>query len=190
MPQDQKIETSEPLHIIEVNFDEARDFYEAKTDGTPKKLSTNREAQGRELGRFKNDGTLITVSYVHRRKEMDDGRVFNNYYYYGGTPVAASNGHDADDGITRVRSTAAEKTPAEAWRIALSVGTERAVQLAPHMEGKKGFIEIWALGYEFAKRIFLTPPPKADELDPLPVGGGRGAYDESGAIGDDDDIPF
>ena len=186
---DQKIEESEPLHITKVDYIEDRDFYEAQTDGTPKKLSTNREAQGRELGRFKNEGTLIKVSYVHRHKVLDDGRAFDNYYYYGGTPVAASNGHD-DDGITRVKQTAAEKSPGEAWRIALSVGSERAVQLAPHMEGKVGFVQIWALSYEFAKRIYLTKPPSPDELDPLPVGGGQGAYDDPTVPPDDDEIPF
>jgi len=186
---DQKIEESEPLHITQVDYIEERDFYEARTDGFPKKLSTNREAQGRELGRFKSDGALITVNYVHKHKVLDDGRAFDNYYYYGGTPVAASNGHD-DDGITRVKQTAAEKTPAEAWRIALSVGSERAVQLAPHLEGRKGFVEIWALSYEFAKRIFLTPPPDPNDLDPLPVGGGAGAYDDPTAPPDDDEIPF
>ena len=163
---DQKIEESDPLHITQVDYVEERDFYEAKTDGFPKKLATNREAQGRELGRFKTEGALIKVSYVHRHKVLDDGRAFDNYYYYGGTPVASTNGADADDGITRVRQTAAEKTPAEAWRIALSVGTERAVQLAPHITTRPGeqlgFVQVWALGYEFAKRIFLTPPPKSD----------------------------
>jgi len=186
---DQKIEESEPLHITQVDYDEGRDFYEAKTDGFPKKLSTNREAQGKELGRFKANGALITVNYVHKHKVLDDGRAFDNYYYYGGT-IAETNGSGGDDGITRVRSTAAEKSPGEAWRIALSVGSERAVQLAPHMEGKKGFVEIWALSYEFAKRIYLTKPPSPDELDPLPVGGTAGAYDDPTLPDDDDQIPF
>jgi hypothetical protein len=175
--EQQKIETSEPLHITQVDYREDRDFYEARTDGFPKTLSTNREAQGKELGRFKVEGALITVNYSHKHKVLDDGRAFDNYYYYGGTPV--QNGADASDGITRVKPTAAEKTPAEAWRIALSVGSERAVALAPHLDQKVDFTVIWALAYEFGKRIFLTPPPAEDALEPLaPVSD------------DEDDIPF
>jgi hypothetical protein len=186
----QATQESEPLHIIEVTHDEVRDFYDATTDGFPKKLATNRAPQGRELGRFKAEGTLITVDYVHKHKVLDDGRAFDNYYYFGGRPAETSNGKP-DDGITRVRSTAAEKTPAEAWRIALSVGSERAVTLAPHLpQGKADFPFIWALSYEFAKRIYLTPPPEPDSLDPLPMGGGAGAYDDPTVPLDDDDIPF
>src|SRR5215469_3143158 len=138
MPE-QKIETSDPLRITGVEHNEDTGFFKAETDGFPKTLQTNRDAQGRELGRFKVEGTRIIASYVHKHKVLDDGRAFDNYYYYGGSPAAEQNGSD-DDGITRVKQTAAEKTPAEAWRIALSVGTERAVALAPLLPaGKQDF---------------------------------------------------
>ena len=181
---DPKIETSDPLRITGVEENEDTGWFKAETDGFPKTLQTNRDPQGREMGRFKVEGTRIIVSYVHKHKVLDDGRAFDNYYYYGGSPAAEQNGSD-DDGITRVKQTAAEKTPAEAWRIALSVGSERAVALAPSLpQGKADFVTIWALSYEFAKRIFLTPPPQADELEPLVMS--PGAYDEP----DPDDIPF
>jgi len=183
---EQKIETSEPLRITGVEHDENTGFYKAETDGFPKTLQTNRDAQGRELGRFKVDGARIIASYVHKHKVLDDGRAFDNYYYYGGSLAAEQNGSD-DDGITRVRQHAAEKTPEEAWRIALSVGSERAVALAPHLDRSADFVTVWALSYEFAKRIFLTPPPSAEELEPLVMS--PGAFGDPTET-DSDDIPF
>jgi hypothetical protein len=183
-----EIQESDPLRITNVELDD-NGWYTAQTDGQPKKLSTNREPQGREMGRFKTDGVLIKVNYVHRQKPNPQGGFFNNYYYYGGTPVTetASNG---DDGITRTVATRPQTAPDEAWRIALSVGSERAVALAPHLPRQQAdFPFIWALSYEFARRIYLTPLPDPNSLEPLP-GTSPGAYSDPTMPDDSDDIPF
>ena len=185
-----ELQESDPLHITAV--EESSGWYQITTDGHPKKLKTNREEGGREAGRYRVDGTRIVIQYSERNdKPNPRGGFFHDFYFYSAKEAPSANG-SSDDGITRVKSQAPEKTPEEAWRICLSVGSERAVQLAPHLpSGKADFPFIWALAYEFAQRIYLTPPPQPGSLEPLPVGGGPGAYaDPTEPPGDDEDIPF
>jgi hypothetical protein len=188
-----ELQTSEPLRITEVT--EGGGWYQIATDGQPKKFKTNREELGAEAGRYKVEGTRLIVSYQERNdKPNPHGGFYHDFYYYGAKPAPPQAEADgADDGITRVKQIRPETAPEEAWRISLSVGTERAVALAPHLpQGQQDFPFIWALAYEFAARIYLTPPPNPDSLEPLPVGlGGGAAYtDPTEPPGDDEDIPF
>lgn len=188
------LKTSEPLHITDV--EESGGWYQIATDGFPKKLKTNREEGGREAGRYKVSGEAITVQYAERNdKPNPHGGFYHDFYWYA-AKVAEQASTNGDDGITRVKASAPPKTPEEAWRIALAVGTERALMLAPHLPQEQAdFDFIWALSYEFALRIFLTPVPKPDALSEQRLAGvgGRapGAYDDpTEPRGDDDDIPF
>jgi len=179
-----ELQESEPLHFTEVT--EENGWFKGETDGYPKALKTNREEGGQEMGRYKRDGTRVVVSYSERNdKPNPRGGFFHDFYFYSAKEAPSTNG-SSDDGITRVKSQAPEKTPEEAWRICLSVGSERAVQLAPHLpQGKADFAFLWALAYEWAQHIYLTPPP----LGPLaPLNSGPGAYDEPST--DEDEIPF
>jgi len=182
------LKTSEPLHVTEVT--ESNGWYEIKTDGHPNKLKTNREEGGQLAGNFKLKNALIAIQYSERNDKPNPyGGFYHDFYWYSAT-VVESPSQNGDDGITRVKSTAPAKTPEEAWRIALSVGSDRAVALAPHLpQPQQDFPFIWALSYEFAKRIFLTPVPEPDSLEPLPGSGAAGTFPAD--PGDDpDDIPF
>src|SRR5262245_14544545 len=140
-----ELQESEPLHFT--NVTEENGWYKGETDGYPKSLKTNREEGGQEMGRFKRDRARVVVSFSERNdKPNPKGGFFHDFYYYSGkeVPQAEQNG-SSDDGITRVKSQAPEKSPEEAWRISLSVGTERAVALAPHLPAaQQDFPFIWA----------------------------------------------
>jgi hypothetical protein len=183
------LKTSDPLHITRVQQDDMG-WFTILTDGDPPKLKTKQEEPGRLAGALKKSGELVRLKYTERNdKPNPNGGFYHDYYFSTGEVVPASeNGSGDDDGITRVKSTRPETAPEEAWRIALSVGTERAVQLAPHLRSEVDWPLIWALSYEIAARIYLTPPPKAADLEPLPTGGGYS--DPTEPPGDPDDIPF
>ena len=182
------LQTSEPLYVEAV--EESQGWYTITTDGYPKKLKTNREEGGREAGRYRRDHIRIVIQYAERNdKPNPHGGTYHDFYWYSAKEAPNGASAAADDGITRVKEMARATDPGDAWRIALSVGSERAVQLAPHLpQGKADFPFIWALAYEFAQRIYLTPPPTGP-LDPL-GGEGPGAYDEPMSSDDPDDIPF
>jgi len=186
-----ELQTSEPLRVTEV--EEANGWYKITTDRHPKTLKTNREEGGSAAGRFKLDGTRIIVQYAERNdKPNPHGGFYHDFYWYAAKPIPHEANGGGGDGITHVTQTRPATDPDEAWRIALSVGSERAVQLAPHLQPNQAdFPFIWALSYEFAQRIYLTPPPSGP-LAPLTAGGGApGAYDDPGFPGEsDDDIPF
>lgn len=185
-----ELKTSDPVHVTDV--EESSGWYQIETvtlDGSKRKYKTNREEGGREAGRHKIEGNLISIQYSERNDKPNPyGGFYHDYYWYSAQVVEAPSAN-GDDGITRVKPVAPEKTPGEAWRIALSVGTERAVSLAPHLpQAQQDFPFIWALSYEFASRIYLTPPPKPGSLEPLPGGGAVGV--DQNEPHDDDDIPF
>jgi|SRR5215469_4611365 len=182
--------TTNPLHITAVELNEGTGWYRIETDGVPKDLKTQKEEIARLASGHKQSGALIAVSYTHTEKPS--GRDFPPKWiddYFDNAEVVVEQQLPLDDGITRVRSSAPEKSPQEAWRIALSVGSERAVQMIPYLrEDQQRFPFLWALAHEWAARIYLTQPPTS--LEPLvlpPVGGA-----EDGAQGNqsDDDIPF
>lgn len=175
-----ELKDSAPLHVVGVEQDGT--WFQITTDGHPKKLKTNRDEGGREAGRLKLDGGLVSIKYAERNdKPNPHGGFYHDYYWYSATPVSNGASAASDDGITRVTSTAPAKSPEEAWRIALSVGSDRAVALAPHLPaGEQTFAFVWALAYEFAARIYLTPPPAPGSLEPL----------AAAVRDDDDDIPF
>jgi hypothetical protein len=187
------LKTSDPLHVIDV--EEANGWYSISTDGHPKKLKTNREEGGSEAGRHKVERNLIQIQYAERNdKPNPHGGFYHDFYWYSAKEAEAPS-PNGDDGITRVKATKPETSEGEAWRISLSVGSERAVQLAPSLQRDVDFEFIWALAYEFAQRIYLTPLPSRDALGPnaVPAGVGRspGAYDDPAEpVGDDEDIPF
>jgi len=184
--------TSAPLHITGVELNENNGWYRITTDGVPKEGFQTRKQDIAEIAvAFKQSGALIAVSYTHVEKpntNSDWPKTYVDDYFDSAEVVEEAK--PADDGITRVRPSAPEKTPQEAWRIALAVGSERAVQSLPYLEDKE-FASQWALAYEWAQHIFLTPPPT--ELRPSAAPGGRasapGAYDEPPPHADDD-IPF
>lgn len=187
-----ELKTSEPVHILSVEEDTGG-WFSVETDGAPKKLKTKQEDFGRLAGRFRQSGELVTIKYSERNdKPNPHGGFYHDYYFSGAEPVPVSTNGAADDGITRVTATRPATNPDEAWRISLSVGTERAVQLAPHINRPEGidWPFIWALSYEIAARIFLTPMPRPDSLEPLPVGNAPGAYSDPTEPPGDDDIPF
>src|SRR5215510_14809308 len=127
-----ELETSDPLHITEV--EENNGWYKIHTDGHPKMFKTNREEGGREAGRHKVEGNLIVVQHAHRNDKPNPyGGFYNDYYWYSAKVAEQPTSNGNSDGFFYVKAQAPEKTPEEAWRIALSVGTERAVQLAPHL---------------------------------------------------------
>lgn len=189
-----ELKTSEPVHITTVEEDQSG-WFTVLTDGEPKKLKTKQENFGQMAGQFRRSGELVRVKYSERNDKPNPQGGFYHDYYFSGAEVAQveANGRGDDDGITRVKSTRPETAPEEAWRISLAVGTERAIQLAPHVNRAQGidWAFIWALSYEIAARIYLTPPPHPDALEPLPVaGGGPGAYHDPTEPPGDDDIPF
>jgi len=182
----QDLKTSDPLHITEV--EESNGWYAIQTDGHPKKLKTNREEGGVEAGRHKVERNLIVVQYAERNdKPNPHGGFYHDFYWYGAKIAEQPSANGSDDGITRVKQTAPAKSPEEAWRIALAVGSDRAVALAPHLPAdKQDFPFIWALAYEFAARIYLTPPPQPDSLEPL-SDNNPSFFDP---VEEDDSIPF
>src|SRR5262245_25022089 len=188
------LKTSEPTRVTDV--EEASGWFKIATvtpGGEKRTYKTNREEGGREAGQLKLSGSLVSISFTERNDKPNPyGGFYHDFYWYGAKVVEEASQNGADDGITRVTPTAPAKTPEEAWRIALSVGTERAVALAPHLpQAQQDFPFVWALAYEFAARIYLTPPPKPDAIEPLPVGvSSPGAYDDPNEPRDGDEIPF
>lgn len=180
--------------IEKVELNEGTGWYRITTDGSPKVLQTKVAEKGREAAGFSREKVLVEISFTHReRLDEASGRKYDNYYYDSATPAAAEAGGSSDDGIERVGGTQRKLDPKEAWRIALSVGSERAVQTLPLMdENQRDFETQWRLAYEWASRIFLTPPPepRANGGAASSAGGSSYGPDDSYAPITDEDIPF
>lgn len=173
-------------HIEKVELNEGTGWYRISTDGQPKVLQTKVAEKGREAAGFLREKVLVDLDFTHRqRADEASGRTYDNYYYDSAKLAAVEATGSSEDGIERTGGTQRQLAPKEAWRIALSVGSERAVQTLPLMaEDQRDFETQWRLAYEWASRIFLTPPP-----EPRKNGAGTPA-DEYGPVNIDDDVPF
>lgn len=178
-------------HIEKVELNEGTGWYRISTDSNPKVLQTKVREKGVEAAGFARERSLVDLEFTHRERfDEASGRKYDNYYF-DSAKAAPAEAASSDDGIERVGGTQRKLDPKEAWRIALSVGSERAVQTLPLMdENQRDFETQWRLAYEWASRIFLTPPP-----EPRSNGGVGGApaaapTDEYGPLPNEDDIPF
>jgi hypothetical protein len=188
-----ELKTSDPLHITVVAQQDGSDWFNIETDGEPKRLKTMQENFGLEAGRHRSSGALVRVKFSERHDKPNPHGGFYHDFYYSGAEVVEEA---ASNGVTRTPAPSGEHNratdPGDAWRICLSVGSERAVQSLQYLPpGQQDFPYQWALAYEWAARIYTTPPPNPDELEPISVGGqSAGAYHDPTEPPGDDDIPF
>jgi hypothetical protein len=194
-------------HITKVEKEIDSEWGTIYTDhGSVKKLTTKLADKLTEAAEFKRSGSLASIEYTEKSRTVDtEGgpRTYRNYYFE--RAAAATNGAApaAESGIDIVGGPAApaggpqggRKTdPDDAWRMAITSGSERAVQTLPLMpieqrdfETQKTIAKAWA---EF---IFFTTRPSAPTSHAAqPVNTGPGAYHEPDGppARGDDDIPY
>jgi hypothetical protein len=194
--------------ITKVEHDVGTGWFTIATDhGTVKKLTTKMEQKAREAAALRTAGDVALIEYSPKqRHDESTGRTYNNNYYERAKKADThsangSGGIDTVGGSPGIEQTSGRKTdPAEAWRIALSVGAKLAVDTLPMMpveqrdfETQKRIALAWAIW------IYQTPPEqsRADAFASAPSAGGPGAYSEPDGSGwdappphDDMDIPF
>jgi hypothetical protein len=137
-------------------------WFAVTTSGTPKTLETSQEDLIEEARQWRDNGLLVEIDYDEKESStinQHTGKPFVNRYYNGATAakesddeVAAQNGR---------REYGWKTDPDDAWRICLSVGLERAVDLA-RIEGKVPETEqLWTRAKGLATLLFTTPKPGA-----------------------------
>jgi hypothetical protein len=163
---------------VEVNVDTgwAKITVAPPLDGTPKGLQTARDEKIEDAAGFSRGGELLDITYSESessRTNPHTGKPYLNRYYESATIVA--NGASGDDGITRVQSKpnsdgvdpgfGYRTYPDDAWRICLSVGLERAIEIAGLEEPRDLSVKhIWHLAYGLAVLLFTTPKPSGQAL--------------------------
>lgn len=146
--------------IVSVDGPNERGWYRITTDGTPKSLQTKDVPKAEEAGRLRAAGGLCEIRFLHRpRHDPESGRTYDNFFYEKGREAQQSLPIGIDPPSENA-GTRGKTNPGDAWRIALSVGSERAVtSLAYLPEDQRDFETTWRLAYQWATRIFQTPPP-------------------------------
>lgn len=225
--------------IREVEFDPTSGWYAVITDDG--KLTTKRQDLATQALSLKDKSSRVFGQEQIVSKPAPDGsgmRTYRNRYFdraeetngFGPNPVQAAQAAQAAaaGGFTTIGGRTPEQqqeqfaapTPQErsktnkedAWRMALTSGSERAVQTLPLMPNEQRTFEIQkSIAMAWAKFIFFTPvptstvlaqqgdPPTPEQAYAMPrpfAGQGPGTYDEPGSGHEtppphtDDDIPY
>src|SRR5262249_33380950 len=127
------------------------------TTGTPKTLEPWQEDLIAEAREWRDNGLLVEIDYDEKESttiNQHTGKPFVNRYYNGAT--AAKEAEDAVVAAAGQREFAWRTHPDDAWRISLSVGLERAVELL----GQDAPTEkVWKVGHDLAAGLYATPRP-------------------------------
>jgi len=133
-------------------------WFAITTTGTPKTLETSQEDLIEEAREYRDTGLLVEIDYDERESQtinQHTGKPFVNRYYNGATAAK-----EADDAVvaaaTGPREYGWKTDPDDAWRICLSVGLERAVELLG--QGAPAD-EAWKTGHQLAVKLYTTPKP-------------------------------
>lgn len=136
-------------------------WFAITTDGTPKTLETSQQELIQEAYRWKESGLLLDIDFEEQESSTINqrtGKPFVNRYYNG-----AAAAKETDDEVAVAAGTREfgwRTHPEDAWRISLSVGLERAVELAELEEPRNLDPDrIWHLAYGFAVKLYTTPKP-------------------------------
>lgn len=178
--------------IIDVSPPNQNGWVRITTDGKPSALQTQREQLIEEAEAFLNSGAVLEITYTEqesRNLNPHTQKPYINRYYE--SAKQASNGASASDGASARPRGGGDGDPGfgyktwpdDAWRICLSVGTERALQLAALEEKRDlGFERLWRLAYAFAVGLYTTPKPSGQALaESISFGeqpSAQGAYNE------------
>ena len=210
--------------IQDVEHDVASGWYKIVTDQGD--YSTKIRENAEDALRLRNQRALINYTERVVTKPAADGSGMRTYRnrYFSRASAAPNGGAPAGSGFTTTGGQQTALDPAEgftppsgersktnredAWRMAMTSGSERAVQTLPMLaKEQQSFESQKAIALAWAKWIFFTPVPievagTAVMPHTLPTiqpevetqlaalaGAGAGGYEEAPPHGDDD-IPF
>lgn len=132
-------------------------WFAITTNGTPKTLETSQEELIAEAREYRDAGLLVEIDYDEKESttiNQHTGKPYVNRYYNG-----ASAAKEADDEVAARdgrREYGWKTDPDDAWRISLSVGLERAVELLGQGAPED---DVWKLGHSLATKLYTTPKP-------------------------------
>src|SRR5215467_1038224 len=136
-------------------------WFAITTTGTPKTLETSQEDLIAEAREFRDTGLLVEIDYDEKESQainLHTGKPFVNRYYNGATAAK-----EADDEVAArsdgQRQYGWKTDPDDAWRICLSVGLERAVQLAIARGNGLDKAAISSEALDLAELLYTTAKP-------------------------------